>query len=335
VDSVLSGLFSIATELYGVTITELPSRCYSAGEEIEEGVVDVWHESVRAYALYDEDGTQLGLFYTDWFPRESKRGGAWMNPLRSCEKQEDGSFSLNVGVIAGNMTAPIGDNPALLKHREVVTIFHEFGHLLHHLFGNVPVPTLNGTHVAWDFVELPSQIMENWCWETDALARFARHYQTGEVIPSTLVTKMKRARNFRSASATMRQLAFGKLDLELHLCETELSIDNIDDVIATFLQGYLPKLSQQTSSNIGRFGHLFSGPVAYASGYYSYKWAEVLDADAFSRFQKEGIFNRDVGNEFRELVLSKGNSAPPEMLFEAFMGREPDSDALLKRSGLI
>ena len=258
-----------------------------------------------------------------------------MNPLRSCTQQADGSFSLNVGLIAGNMTAPIGDQPALLKHREVVTIFHEFGHLLHHLFGNVPVPTLNGTHVAWDFVELPSQIMENWCWEPAALTRFAKHHKTGEEIPAELIEKMKRAKNFHSAFAMMRQLAFGKLDLELHLSEKEFEQEHIDTQIAAFLQGYTPELSQETASNICRFGHLFSGPVAYASGYYSYKWAEVLDADAFSRFQKEGIFNREVGQEFRDLVLSRGNSAPPEMLFASFMGREPDSEALLRRSGLM
>lgn len=335
IDSVLGGLFSIAKELYGVDIQELPSAFCEPGEECPAGTIDVWHEHVRAYALFDVDGSKIGLFYTDWFPRETKRAGAWMNPLRSGTQKEDGSFTLNVGVIAGNMTAPMGDIPALLKHREVVTVFHEFGHLLHHLFGRVSVPTLNGTNVAWDFVELPSQIMENWCWETQALHRFARHYQTNKVLPDALIAKMKKAKNYHSAYGTMRQLSFAKLDLELHLRDIEWNQETIDDEIGGFLQGYVPSFSEEFPSMITRFGHLFSGPVGYASGYYSYKWAEVLDADAFSRFEKEGIFNREVGNEFRELVLSKGNSAPPEALFEAFMGREPDSEALLRRSGLL
>jgi oligopeptidase A len=335
IDAVLGGLFSIAKELYGVDIQELPSQFCEANQDCIEGSIEVWHEQVRAYALFDEDGSKIGLFYTDWFPRETKRAGAWMNPLRSGTKKEDGTFSLNVGVIAGNMTAPIGDTPALLKHREVVTVFHEFGHLLHHLFGRVSVPALNGTNVAWDFVELPSQIMENWCWETRALHRFARHYQTNEVLPDALIDKMKKARNYHSAYGTMRQLSFAKLDLELHLRDVKWNEETIDEEILIFLKDYVPSLSEESPSMITRFGHLFSGPVGYAAGYYSYKWAEVLDADAFSRFEKEGIFNREVGKEFRDLVLSKGNSAPPETLFEAFMGREPDADALLRRSGLL
>ena len=335
IDAVLEGLFSIAKDLYGVEIQELPSQFCTADEECPEGTIEVWHDQVRAYALFDEDGSKIGVFYTDWFPRETKRGGAWMNPLRSGKQKEDGSFSLNLGVIAGNMTAPIGDTPALLKHREVVTVFHEFGHLMHHLFGRVSVPELNGTNVAWDFVELPSQIMENWCWETEALHRFARHYRSNEVLPDALIEKMKKAKNYHSAYGTMRQLSFAKLDLEIHLREEDWNKETIDDEIAIFMKEYVPSFLEDAPSMITRFGHLFSGPVGYAAGYYSYKWAEVLDADAFSRFENEGIFSREVGNEFRELVLSKGNSAPPEALFEAFMGREPDADALLRRSGLL
>ncbi|MAA77935.1 MAG: oligopeptidase A [Deltaproteobacteria bacterium] len=335
IDSVLKGLFSIIHDLYGVRIEERSSRACAPDEECPEGVIEVWHESVRAYSLFDKDETEIGFFYTDWFPRESKRAGAWMNPLFSGQKKENGTFSLNVGLVAGNMTAPIGDKPALMTHREVETIFHEFGHLLHHLFGRVSVPALNGTDVAWDFVELPSQIMENWCWETEALHRFARHYETGAVLPDELVEKLKRAKNFHSAYGTMRQLSFGKLDLELHMQDVEWDEQSIDANLKEILDGYLPDLSHSGPSMVTRFGHLFSHPVGYAGGYYSYKWAEVLDADAFSRFANEGIFSREVGQSFRDTILSQGNSAPADELFVAFMGREPDANALLVRSGLL
>ena len=335
IDSVLSGLFSIVHDLYGVRVEEIPSRVCGAGEECPQGEIEVWHESVRAYSLFDHDGTEIGLFYTDWFPRESKRAGAWMNPLFSGKQSEDGSFSLNVGLVAGNMTAPIGDKPALLTHREVETIFHEFGHLFHHLFGRVPVPALNGTDVAWDFVELPSQIMENWCWETAALHRFARHYETGAVLPDALIEKLKRAKNFHSAYGTMRQLSFGKLDLELHMQDRDWKVESIDADLKEILAEYTPEFSHSGTSMVTRFGHLFSHPVGYAGGYYSYKWAEVLDADAFSRFANEGIFSREVGQSFRDTILSQGNAAPADELFVAFMGREPDANALLVRSGLL
>lgn len=335
IDSVLDGFFSIIHDLYGVRVQEQPSRVCAPDESCPKGEIEVWHESVRAYSLFDEDGVEIGLFYTDWFPRESKRAGAWMNPLFSGQKKTDDSFSLNVGLVAGNMTAPIGDGPALLTHREVETIFHEFGHLLHHLFGRVEVPALNGTNVAWDFVELPSQIMENWCWEKRALHRFARHHQSNDVIPDVLIEKLKKAKNFHSAYGTMRQLSFGKLDLELHLQDKEWEEGSIDADIDQILEDYVPALSEKGPSLVTRFGHLFSSPIGYAGGYYSYKWAEVLDADAFSRFATEGIFNRDVGQAFRDTILSKGNSEPPDVLFETFMGRGPNADALLVRSGLL
>ena len=335
IDAVLGGLFSIIHDLYGVRVEERPSKVCGSDEECPDGFVEVWHKSVRAYSLFDKDGTEIGMFYTDWFPRESKRAGAWMNPLFSGQQNENGSFSLNVGLVAGNMTAPIGDKPALLTHREVETIFHEFGHLLHHLFGRVPVPALNGTDVAWDFVELPSQIMENWCWETKALQRFARHYETGAILPDELIEKLKRAKNFHSAYGTMRQLSFGKLDLELHMQDRDWTEESIDADLKDLLEGYLPDFSHSGPSMVTRFGHLFSHPVGYAGGYYSYKWAEVLDADAFSRFANEGIFSREVGQSFRDTILSQGNSAPADELFVAFMGREPDANALLMRSGLL
>jgi len=324
---VVRGMFAITESLFGIRVVERPG-------------MPVWHADVRCYELQDADGRLLGSFYSDWHPRETKRGGAWMDALRTGGPAADGGLTPHVGIICGNLTEPIGDAPALLTHREVETIFHEFGHLLHHCLSRVPVRSLAGTNVAWDFVELPSQIMENWCWEKEALDLFARHYQTHEAIPDELLAKMKRARTFRAANTQMRQLGFGIVDLQLHIdfeakSYREQTGGTVVDYSRIMMQRYSPADFPPEHASICAFTHLFSSPVAYGSGYYSYKWAEVLDADAFDRFREEGVLNPETGRAFREMILEKGDSEDPGDLFRAFRGREPDQRALLGRLGLL
>jgi oligopeptidase A len=321
---VIDGLFELAARVFGLRVAEIPA-----------GTVEVWDPAVKVYTMHDRADRHVGTFYADWYPRESKRGGAWMGYLTTGGPTPDGGRVPHLGYICGNLTPPGENRPALLTHREVETIFHEFGHLLHHLLGEVEVKSLNGVNVAWDFVELPSQIMENWCWERVSLDLFARHYETGEPIPEDLFAKMIAARNFRAACQTMRQVQLGKMDLLLHLRTPEfLDGDIMAKVIAAVADTQIPT-QPPARPILLRFGHLFGDPVGYAAGYYSYKWAEVLEADAFTRFHREGLFNAATGADFVRHILSRGNSADPAELFRAFMGRDPDPEALLHRSGLL
>jgi len=319
-EQAVAGLFDLVHRLYGLRIEQ------QAG-------TPVWDEAVRYYNVHDETGEFLGGFYADWFPRENKRGGAWMDALIT-GGPEGAKFRPHLGLVCGNLTPPLAGKPALLTHREVETIFHEFGHLLHHLLSRVECRGLAGTNVAWDFVELPSQIMENWCWERESLDLFARHWETGQPVPDELFQKMKRARTFRAANAQMRQLGFGYIDLLLHVRYSAASDGDAVDYARLILQEFSPAPLAPSHAMLAAFTHLFASPVGYGAGYYSYKWAEVLEADAFTRFREHGIFSREVGSEFRRHILSRGDSADPAELYRAFMGRDPDPQALLIRNGL-
>ena len=312
----LHGAFGVAERLYGVKIIQLSG-------------MPVWDSSVTTYEIKDEAGVRLGIFHVDLYPRENKRGGAWMHGLLASVPPAP-----NLAVFCCNSSPPTGGKPSLLSFRDVETLFHEFGHLLHHCLSRVSVRSLAGTRVAQDFVELPSQIMENWCSERDALNLFAAHYETGAPLPEALLERLNATRTFRAASMQMRQLGFAAVDLALHI---DYSAEQDGDVMAygnRILQRYAASELPKDYGMLASFSHLFSHPVGYAAGYYSYKWAEVLDADAFGRFKREGIFNPTVGRAFRDSILAQGDARDPMDLFVTFMGREPDPQALLVRQGL-
>lgn len=314
-DRVLEGLWELSRRLFGVRVRP-------------RELAEVWHPDVRFYDVFDEGGSLLGSFYVDWFPRESKRGGAWMGGMVTGGPRPEG-WKAHLASVVCNVSPPEGGRPALLTHREVKTVFHEFGHLLHHVLSRVEVPALAGTSVPSDWVELPSQIMENWTWERPALDLFARHYETGEPIPQALYEKMLAARTFMGATQQMRQLSFGTLDLDLHVRFDPAADGDPIDRSRQVMAGFAPHPRFADDHFVTSFTHIFSG--GYAAGYYSYLWSAVLEADAFSRFQREGLFSRETGRAFVDHVLSQGDAEDPAELFRRFMGRDPDPEALLRR----
>jgi peptidyl-dipeptidase Dcp len=316
--NVIRGVFGLATRLYGITFQENPA-------------IPVYHPEVKAYEVIDKDGSFLSVLYTDFHPRASKRSGAWMTSYKEQRKDENGNSRPQVSVTM-NFTKPSEEKPALLTFSEVTTFLHEFGHALHGIFADTVYASMSGTNVYWDFVELPSQIMENFAIEKEFLNTFAKHYQTGENIPEEWIQRLVDASNFNAAYACLRQLSFGLLDMAWYTRTEPFE----GDVRSYEKQAWqktqiLPEIAE-TCMTV-QFSHIMAG--GYAAGYYSYKWAEVLDADAFSLFQKNGIFNEETANSFRENVLSKGGTEHPMELYKRFRGQEPTIDALLRRNGII
>jgi oligopeptidase A len=317
VDRVLEGLFKTASTIYGIRV-----------EESEPGSFEVYAPDVRLFTLFDAaNGTALGHVYIDLYPRESKRQGAWVEQL------EFGRGAPHIATLGANIARSVGGKPALLDHYEVTTLFHEFGHVCHLLLSESPFKATSSFSVPWDFVELPSQFLENWVWERGALDIFAQN-EAGEKIPDELFARMIRARTFQTGLLMMRQLSFGKLDLELHANFERWTGNPIDQIDREVLAKYRHPDDLEVPSMAHSFGHLFSSPVAYAAGYYSYLWAEVLDADAFTLFQKNGVLNQELGGRFRKEILAKGATEPADVLFRNFMGRDPDPTAFLVRNGV-
>lgn len=333
-ENVIAGLFKVANRLYGIKFVEQPTFFTKNEDDVPSGeAIPVWHEGVKYFKAFEENGDYIGGLYMDVHSRESKHAGGWMSDTKSGYLDGDGVWHYPTATICTNLTPSTEDTPSLLSHREVETLFHEFGHTLHHLFGKVKYASMNGANTAWDFVELPSQIMENFCWERESLDIFAKHFETGEKIPEELFEKMIAAKNFMSGSGMMGQLCFAKLDLELHQKYENYANTDIEDQLKQVLGTYRVTLSEYVPTITLSFKHIFGG--GYSAGYYSYKWAEVLDADAFNKFKEHGVLSREVGDEFRGKILSRGDSDEADILYRDFMGRDPDIEPLFIRSGLV
>jgi len=317
-ENVIAGVFKVAEKLFGLQFQEVFD-------------VDTYHEEVKTYKVFDADKNFISLFYADFHPRAGKRGGAWMTSFKSQYIKEGENVRPHVSNVC-NFTKPTESKPSLLTFNEVTTLFHEFGHGLHGMLANTTYPGLSGTSVYWDFVELPSQVLENWCYEKEALELFATHYKTGEVIPMELVQKIKESATFQEGLATLRQLSFGLLDMSWHGVDPSAITDVKAHESKTFSATDLFPATKETCMSTA-FAHIFQG--GYSSGYYSYKWAEVLDADAFAYFKENGIFNTEIAAKFKDNVLSKGGTENPMVLYKRFRGSEPKIEALLERAGLI
>ncbi len=317
-ENVIQGVFDISGKLYDLYFEAITD-------------VDTYHEDVKTYKVTNSEGDFVALFYADFFPRKGKRNGAWMTSYKSQWKTEGLNSRPHISIVC-NFTKPTTSKPSLLTFNEVTTLFHEFGHALHGMLANTIYPNLSGTNVYWDFVELPSQILENWCYEKEALELFAKHYKTGEVIPMELVQKIKDSSNFLEGISTLRQLSFGMLDMAYHANDPSKlkNVKEFEHQAFGDTQLY-PDVKDNCMSTA--FSHIFQG--GYSAGYYSYKWAEVLDADAFEAFKEHSIFDKETATKFKNNILSKGGTAKPMDLYKKFRGKEPSVDALLKRAGLL
>ncbi|BEM55385.1 oligopeptidase A [Serratia marcescens] len=317
---VVEGLFEVVKRIYGITAKERKD-------------VETWHPDVRFFDLFDANGELRGSFYLDLYARENKRGGAWMDDCVGSLRKADGTLQKPVAYLTCNFNRPLGDQPALFTHNEVTTLFHEFGHGLHHMLTQIDTAGVSGINgVPWDAVELPSQFMENWCWEPEALAFISGHYQSGEPLPKAMLDKLLAAKNYQAALFILRQLEFGLFDFRMHF---EYSPEKGAQILPTLAE-VKKMVAVVPSPSWGRFPHAFSHIFAggYAAGYYSYLWAEVLSADAYSRFEEEGIFNAETGKSFLDNILSRGGSEEPMTLFKRFRGREPQLDAMLRHYGI-
>lgn len=317
-EKVIDGVFEIANRLYDLHFTEVFD-------------IEKYHKDVKTYKVTDKNENLVSLFYADFHPRPGKRNGAWMTSYKSQYVKDGVNERPQVSIVC-NFTKPTATKPSLLTFNEVTTLFHEFGHALHGMLANTTYNSLSGTSVSWDFVELPSQVLENWCYEKEALELFAKHYKTGEIIPMNYVEKIKESASFHEGMQTLRQLSFGMLDMKWH-SQNPSKITSVKAFEKEAFDGFqlYPEVEENCMST--SFSHIFQG--GYSSGYYSYKWAEVLDADAFEYFLEKGIFNKEVASKFKEFVLSKGGTEKPMELYKRFRGKEPKPEALLKRAGLL
>lgn len=317
-ENVLNGVFTIANKLFDLSF-------------IEDTAIDTYHKDVKTYRVIDSKNNDIAIFYADFFPRTGKRNGAWMTSFKDQWLRDEKNSRPHISIVC-NFTKPTDSKPSLLTFNEVTTLFHEFGHALHGMLANTTYPSLSGTSVHWDFVELPSQILENWCYEKEALDLFAKHYESDESIPMELIEKIKKSSNFLEGIATLRQLSFGLLDMGWHGKDpSTIKSVKVFEQSAFKNTNLYPEVVENCMSTA--FSHIFQG--GYSSGYYSYKWAEVLDADAFDYFKSNGIFNKEIASSFKNHILSKGGTENPMTLYKRFRGKEPNSEALLKRAGLL